>query len=84
MSDASAYIQFILDSINSRELFHSLTMEPTQCWEYLWWMDQANYGGVSISLPKTLELLNGEGEREEGEGEGSEVMEVIKGQKGWR
>ena len=40
-------------------------------------MDQANYGGVSISLPMTLELLNGEGEREEeGEGEESEVMEV--------
>lgn len=83
MSDASAYIQFILSSISSRELFHSLTMEPTGCWEYLWWMDQANYGGVSVLLPKSLEGLDeGEGdgreasqEQDETE-EGSEVMEV--------
>ena len=78
ISDASAYIKFILSSIKSRELFHSLTMEPTRCWEYLWWMDQANYGGVSIVLPKSLELVNREevGGLEEVEGEGSEVMEV--------
>ena len=78
MSDASAYIEFILSSIKSRELFHSLTMDPTRCWAYLWWMDQANYGGVSLALPKSLELLNGgeEGGQEKVEGEGSEVMEV--------
>ena len=80
MSDASAYIQFILQSINSRELFHSLTMEPVRCWEYLWWMDQANYGGVSVNLPKSLQLLGGGEEGEVGDGgdrgeEGSEVME---------
>ncbi len=40
MEDASAYIKFILGSIKSRELFHSLQMEPTMCWEYLLWMDQ--------------------------------------------
>ena len=81
MSDASAYIKFILSSIKSRELFHSLTMEPARCWEYLWWMDQANYGGVSIRLPKSLRSVNREegeedGGQEEVEGEGLEVMEV--------
>lgn len=78
MSDASAYIQFILQSINSRELFHSLTMEPVRCWEYLWWMDQANYAGVSVNLPMSLQLPEGgevgDGGQRAGE-EGSEVME---------
>ena len=40
MEDASAYIEFILNSIQSRDLFHSLQIEPTSCWEYLMWMDQ--------------------------------------------
>jgi DNA polymerase epsilon subunit 1 len=40
MTDASAYIKFILGSIKSRDLFHSLQMEPTVGWEYLFWMDQ--------------------------------------------
>ena len=40
MEDASAYIEFILNSIQSRDLFHSLQIEPTACWEYLMWMDQ--------------------------------------------
>ena len=81
MSDASAYIQFILNSIKSRELFHSITMEPNTCWEYLWWMDQANFGAVSVPLPKSLQSQEEE-DQEEGEGdgqevdEGSEVMEV--------
>ena len=82
MSDASAYIQFILSSIKSRELFHSLTMEPTRCWEYLWWMDQANHGGMSAKLPMSLKPVQEDedidGADQEGiEGEeGSEVMEV--------
>ena len=73
MSDASAYIEFILNSIKSRELFHSVTMEATGCWEYLWWLDQANYGGMSIPLPESLQLLQ---EGQELGDEGSEVMEV--------
>ena len=40
MEDACAYIKFILRTIKSRELFHSLNLEPTMSWEYLMWMDQ--------------------------------------------
>lgn len=76
MSDASAYINFILNSISSRELFHSLSLESNRCWEFLWWMDQANYGGMSIPLPKALSHNEGEGEGEEEEEEESEVMEI--------
>ncbi len=57
MEDASAYIQFILGSIQSRDLFHSIRIEPTAAWEYLLWMDQVHtyiayvvYGMVVCTL----------------------------------
>ena len=40
VEDASAYIEFILTTIRSRDLFHSIQIEPTTCWSYLFWMDQ--------------------------------------------
>lgn len=42
VEDASAYIEFILGSIRSRDLFHSIQIEPTACWSYLFWMDQVS------------------------------------------
>jgi DNA polymerase epsilon subunit 1 len=82
MSDASAYIKFILSSIKSRELFHSLTMEPSRCWEYLWWMDQANYGGMNANLPKSLKSVPEEEEMGEGEEDGDGGREGVKGEEG--
>lgn len=74
MSDACAYIQYILDSIGSRELFHTLSIEPSRCWTYLWWMDQANYGGTSVAIPESMMMMS----EEQGDAvdERSEVMEV--------
>ena len=43
MEDASAYIEFILRTMQSRDLFHSIRIEPTSCWEYLLWMDQVPF-----------------------------------------
>ena len=40
IEDATAYIEFILNSIQSRELFHSLHFEPKACWHLLLWMDK--------------------------------------------
>lgn len=33
-------------SIHSKEIFHSLTISFSRCWEFLLWMDPANYGGI--------------------------------------
>lgn len=40
VKDALAYVQFILRSIQTKDLFHSIDLSPTSCWVYLYWMDQ--------------------------------------------
>ena len=56
MEDASGYIEFILRSMQSRDLFHSIRIEPTSCWEYLLWMDQVPFScfhAPTFSFPRT-------------------------------
>ena len=40
VSDAKAYVDFILNSIHKKDLFHSIEIKAESCWEYLMWMDQ--------------------------------------------
>ncbi|KAK3107356.1 hypothetical protein FSP39_012618, partial [Pinctada imbricata] len=54
--DGLAYVEYITNSIKSRELFHLLEMTYEQCWEYLMWMDPANHGGVKGKLPSEQPL----------------------------
>lgn len=41
-------------SIHSKEIFHSLSITFSRCWEFLLWMDPTNYGGVKGKLPSSL------------------------------
>ena len=50
VSDAKAYVDFILNSIHKKDLFHSIEIKAESCWEYLMWMDQ---------VTKATKLLNG-------------------------
>uniref|UniRef100_A0A8B9JR41 DNA polymerase epsilon catalytic subunit n=1 Tax=Astyanax mexicanus TaxID=7994 RepID=A0A8B9JR41_ASTMX len=54
IDDAIAYVEYITNSIHSREIFHSLSITFSRCWEFLMWMDPANYGGVKGKLPSSL------------------------------
>lgn len=44
----------VLCSIHSKELFHSLTISFSRCWEFLLWMDPSNYGGIKGKVPSRI------------------------------
>lgn len=46
--------KFLLHSIHSKEIFHSVSISFSRCWEFLLWMDPANCGGVKGKLPSSL------------------------------
>lgn len=55
VADAKAYVDFILNSIHKKDLFHSIEIKAESCWEYLMWMDQVMKAtklvtGISILL----------------------------------
>ncbi|XP_019718434.1 DNA polymerase epsilon catalytic subunit A [Hippocampus comes] len=54
IDDAIGYVEYITNSIHSREIFHSLSISFSQCWEFLLWMDPANNGGVKGKLPSSV------------------------------
>lgn len=52
--DAISYTDYIVQSIRNKELFHSVHISYNQCWNFLLWLDPANYSGVQGKLPKEL------------------------------
>ncbi|OWK14641.1 POLE [Cervus elaphus hippelaphus] len=40
--------------IHSKEIFHSLTISFSRCWEFLLWMDPSNYGGIKGTVPSRI------------------------------
>ncbi|TRY87471.1 hypothetical protein DNTS_035299 [Danionella cerebrum] len=65
IDDAIAYVEYITNSIHSKEIFHSLSITFSRCWEFLLWMDPANYGGVKGKVPSSL-LYGEKNEDEDG------------------
>lgn len=53
--DAISYVQYVVNSIRGKELFHSIDISFNQCWEYLIWLDPSNHGGVKGKLPKEIQ-----------------------------
>jgi DNA polymerase epsilon subunit 1 len=52
--DAIAYTDYVVQSIRNKELFHSVHLSYQQNWEFLVWLDTANYSGVRGKLPREL------------------------------
>ena len=46
---AFAFAKYLVTAANSQELFRHLVIDITQFWNYLAWMDVANFGGVKVS-----------------------------------
>ncbi|CBQ70431.1 probable POL2-DNA polymerase epsilon, calytic subunit A [Sporisorium reilianum SRZ2] len=45
-ANAMAYSRYLLSAVTSRELFKHIQLDIIHYWEYLLWMDTANFGGV--------------------------------------
>ncbi|WRT63732.1 DNA polymerase epsilon catalytic subunit A [Kwoniella shivajii] len=45
---AFAFAKYLVTAANSQELFRHLVIDVTQFWNYLAWMDIANFGGVKV------------------------------------
>ncbi|XP_047418330.1 DNA polymerase epsilon catalytic subunit A isoform X1 [Sciurus carolinensis] len=65
VEDAIAYVEYITNSIHSKEIFHSLTISFSRCWEFLLWMDPSNYGGIKGKVPSRIHC--GQQEPQKGE-----------------
>ena len=70
LEDAKAYVDYITETVRSKELYHSIDMRFSQAWEYLLWCDPSNYGGVKCTAERNRD--NDEDE-EEDEDEGPEI-----------
>ncbi|PRD31688.1 UNVERIFIED_CONTAM: Pole [Trichonephila clavipes] len=53
VEDALAYSQYVNDCLQGKEIFHGFQFELTACWEYLLWLDTANFGGIKVKHEKT-------------------------------
>ncbi|XP_059750084.1 DNA polymerase epsilon catalytic subunit A isoform X1 [Balaenoptera ricei] len=74
VEDALAYVEYITNSIHSKEIFHSLTISFSRCWEFLLWMDPSNYGGIKGNVPSSIHCGQ-QDSPEEGRAEGEESEE---------
>lgn len=39
VSDALGYMEFVVQTIRNKEIFHGIEITYEQCWEYLIWLD---------------------------------------------
>ncbi|KAB0803610.1 hypothetical protein PPYR_00580 [Photinus pyralis] len=60
VEDALANAEFVITSIRNKELFHSLQITYSKCWEQLIWLDSTNFAGIQGKLPAGLEGEAGE------------------------
>lgn len=53
IADAITYVEYIVDAIRNKELFHSIDISFSQCWLYLSWHDLSNNGGIKGKVPNS-------------------------------
>ncbi|CAG9765603.1 unnamed protein product [Ceutorhynchus assimilis] len=55
VKDGLASVEFVVNAIRNKELFHSIEISYKRCWEYLVWLDPANHCGVLGKGPQNPE-----------------------------
>ncbi|KAK0098900.1 hypothetical protein PV326_000061 [Microctonus aethiopoides] len=54
-TDALGYIEFVVQTIRNKELFHSIDISYENCWEYLVWLDFSNFAGIKGKLVDNID-----------------------------
>ncbi|CAG9128383.1 unnamed protein product [Plutella xylostella] len=52
--DGVGYVEFVVQSIRNKELFHGIDITYKRCWAHLLWLDEANHAGIEGKLPQGL------------------------------
>ncbi|KAM8707435.1 hypothetical protein ACLKA7_011510 [Drosophila subpalustris] len=55
VSDALGYVDYIVQSLRNKEMFHSIQLSFEQCWNFMLWLDQSNYSGIRGKLPRGID-----------------------------
>ncbi|CAM1314648.1 POLE (predicted), partial [Pycnogonum litorale] len=63
--DAVTYVEYIVNNITNKELFHALDINYKQSWDYLLWLDPANHAGIKGKLPQSSSQQNSVESKEE-------------------
>lgn len=53
ITDALTYVDYVVQSLRNKEIFHSIHISFEQCWNFMIWLDSANYSGIRGKLPTT-------------------------------
>ncbi|XP_031367995.1 DNA polymerase epsilon catalytic subunit 1 [Apis dorsata] len=81
VNDALGYIEFVVQTIRNKEIFHSIEITFEQCWEYLKWLDVHNYAGIKGKLTQNMQESiankNVNDENSENEDEDEDTPEIV-------
>ncbi|KCV68264.1 hypothetical protein H696_05186, partial [Fonticula alba] len=48
LAHSNAYVRFLVGTIRKQPLFAWVAMKPVRVWDYLLWLDRANFGGCAF------------------------------------
>lgn len=57
VSDASAYVEFVVNSMRNKELFHSIDFDVKQAYKILLWMDPVRISSSSAAIHGSYQLI---------------------------
>lgn len=65
VSDALSYVDYVVQSLRNKEIFHSIHLSFEQCWNFMMWLDSTNFAGIRGKLPESEETIDQEDEEVE-------------------
>lgn len=55
VTDALSYVDYVVQSLRNKEIFHSIHLSFEQCWNLMTWLDNANFAGIRGKISNEVE-----------------------------